>query len=305
MLNELILLFLLYINVKVIKRYLDTNNTSYMILVGLLMYVLFNLWISMYMQIVGNFISQFKMITNLFTILIIVALVHLEGMRKKEEKERIKTREFFSKYVSEKIVDSLLKKKGLQLGGNKQVATIIFTDVRGFTSLSEKMMPEQIVSLLNGHFNIITEQIFKYRGTVLKYIGDAAMAVFNVPIKQENHAELAILACISIQKRMKKYSASIKEKYGAEFHIGIGINTGEVVVGNIGSKRYMDYTIIGDPVNTASRLNGVAKKDEIIISESTYNLVKDCKQFKLSKPVSVAVKGKKDKIKIYKVLYDD
>lgn len=303
--SELILLFLLYTNVKVIRKYLDTNNTLYIILAGVLMYVLFNMWIGMYTQIVGNFINQFKMITNIFTIIIIVGLVHVESMRKKEEKERIKTKEFFSKYVSESIVDSLLKQKGLQLGGKKQLVTVIFTDVRGFTSLSEKLDPQQIVSLLNGHFNIITEEILRYKGTLLKYIGDAAMAVFNVPIKQDNHAEFAVRACISIQKRMKLYSKKIRQKYGVDFHIGIGINTGDVVVGNIGSKKYMDYTIIGDAVNTASRLNGVAKKDEIVISQSTYEQTKGCRALKFSKPMTVSVKGKSKELKVYKVLYND
>jgi len=299
---SLVLLFILYLTIKVVNKYLRTNDTNYVLVLVVLLFVFFNLWLDTYSQILGNFAEHFKIIVNALPVIIIAAVVHLEGLRKKEEREKKRTREFFSKYVSEKIVDSLLGSETLELGGEKHPVTVIFTDVRGFTSLSERMDPKQIVEALNGHFDIITDEIFKEEGTVLKYIGDATMAVFNAPILQPDHAERAVRACINIQRRMREYSRHIHERFGVDFTIGIGINTGEVVVGNIGSHRYMDYTIIGDAVNTASRLNGQAKAGEIVVSESTYQLIKD--RFTFSEPAEVAVKGKAQPVKIYRVIYE-
>jgi len=239
---------------------------------------------------------------NILPILIFIIIIILESLRKKEQIEKIKTKDYFSKYLSEKIVDNLLEGK-LELGGKKEEVSILFTDIRGFTSLSEKLDAQQIVELLNGHFDIITHEIFEEEGTVLKYIGDATMAIFNAPIKHENHVEKTINACIKIQKRMNIYSDLVKQKYKIEnFSIGIGVNVGEVVIGNIGSHKYMDYTIIGDPVNTASRLNGQAGAGEIVVSEKVYFKIKN--KFKFTKPESVKVKGKEKEVKIYKVIYE-
>ncbi len=301
-LYSLILLFILYLTIKVIERYLHTNDTSYIFALMILLFAFFNLWLNSYSDILGSFIEQFKIIVNALPIVIIAVVVHLEGLRKREEREKKRTREFFSKYVSEKIVDSLLGGNKLELGGEKHQVTIIFTDVRGFTSLSEKMDPKQVVEVLNGHFDIITDEFFREEGTVLKYIGDATMAMFNAPVIQPDHAERAVRACIRMQKRMQEYSRHIHAKFGVDFTIGIGINTGDVIVGNIGSHRYMDYTIIGDAVNTASRLNGQAKAGEIVVSESTHLLIKD--KFRFSEPIEVTVKGKALPVKIYKVVYE-
>ncbi len=301
-LSSLLLLFLLYLNIKVIRRYLATDNTNYVILVAVLLFAFFNFWLTTYSEILGKFQEQFTIIMNLLPIIIIIAIVWLEGRRKKEEREKLKTREFFSKYVSEKIVNSLLKEKKLELGGKKVPVTALFTDVRGFTAMSEKLDPKQVVDVLNGHFDIINEEMFREDGTVLKYIGDSAMAVFNAPVLQEDHAVRAVRACVNTQKRMLAYSAEAKIKFGVDFTIGIGVNTGEAVVGNIGSHRYMDYTIIGDAVNTAARLNGQAKAGEVVISDSTHELVKD--KFRFSEPEAVMVKGKAQPVKIYRVLYE-
>ncbi|MGB9635145.1 MAG: adenylate/guanylate cyclase domain-containing protein [Candidatus Micrarchaeia archaeon] len=300
MLENVVLLLLLYISIKMICRYLDTNDVKYIAMTAMVLLVFFNIWFNMYSEIFREFIEQFRIITSVMPIAIIIVIMYVEGRRVKEEKEKIKTKQFFSKYVSENIVEKLLEQKDLQLGGEKHQVTVVFTDVRGFTSLSEKLDPKQIVELLNGHFDIITEEIFNEDGTVLKYIGDATMAVFNAPVQKENHAVCAIKACVKIQNRMREYARMVKKKYGVNnFSIGIGVNTGEVVMGNIGSYRYMDYTVIGDTVNIASRLNGVAKSGEIVVSESTYELVKG--KFRFSEPEEVAVKGKSIPIKVYRV----
>lgn len=300
-LSNLILLLLLYVNVKVIKKYLRSNNILLLFFSGVLLFTFFNYWLTVYSIILGNFVNHFQIIMNILPIFIFIVIIVLESLRKKEQIEKNKTRDYFSKYLSEKIVDNLLEGK-LELGGKKEEVTILFTDVRGFTSLSEKLDAQQIVELLNGHFDIITHEIFEEEGTVLKYIGDATMAIFNAPIKHENHTEKTINACIKIQKRMNIYADLVHQKYNIEnFSIGIGINVGEVVIGNIGSHKYMDYTIIGDPVNTASRLNGQAKAGEIVVSEKVYSKVKS--KFKFSEPESVKVKGKENEVKIYRVIY--
>jgi adenylate cyclase len=300
--SNLILILLLYVNVKVIKKYLRSNNLLFLFLSGILLFTFFNYWLSVHSIILGNFLNHFQIIMNILPILIFIVIIVLESLRKKEEKEKIKTKNYFSKYLSEKIVDNLLEGK-LELGGKKEEVSIIFTDIRGFTSLSEKLDAQQIVELLNGHFDIITHEIFEEEGTVLKYIGDATMAIFNAPIKHENHVEKTINACIKIQKRMKIYADLVQQKYKIEnFSIGIGVNVGEVVIGNIGSHKYMDYTIIGDSVNTASRLNGQADAGEIVVSEKIYLEIKN--KFKFTKPKSVKVKGKEKEVKIYKVIYE-
>lgn len=300
--SNLILLLLLYVNVKVIKKYLKSNNLVLLFFSGVLLFAFFNFWLNVYSIILGNFLNHFQIIMNILPIFIFIIIIVLESLRKKEEIEKIKTKNYFSKYLSEKIVDNLLEGK-LELGGKKEEVSIIFTDIRGFTSLSEKLDAQQIVELLNGHFDIITHEIFEEEGTVLKYIGDATMAIFNAPIKQVNHVEKTILTCIKIQKRMNIYADLVKQKYGIEnFSIGIGVNVGEVVIGNIGSHKYMDYTIIGDPVNTASRLNGQASAGEIVVSEKVYLEVKN--KFNFSKPEKVKVKGKEKEVKIYKVIYE-
>lgn len=300
--SNLILLLLLYVNVKVIKKYLKSNNLVLLFFSGVLLFAFFNFWLNVYSIILGNFLNHFQIIMNILPIFIFIIIIVLESLRKKEEIEKIKTKNYFSKYLSEKIVDNLLEGK-LELGGKKEEVSIIFTDIRGFTSLSEKLDAQQIVELLNGHFDIITHEIFEEEGTVLKYIGDATMAIFNAPIKQVNHVEKTILTCIKIQKRMNIYADLVKQKYGIEnFSIGIGVNMGEVVIGNIGSHKYMDYTIIGDPVNTASRLNGQASAGEIVVSEKVYLEVKN--KFNFSKPEKVKVKGKEKEVKIYKVIYE-
>ena len=295
------LLPLLYITVKALQEFLRKDDLKVMLLAVVALYLFVSNWLSFYSSIIEGFFTQVSFALNALILIVVMGVLYLERLRLKEMKERIKTREYFSKYMSPHIVKQLLKGSKLKLGGDKRLATILFTDVRGFTKLSEKLDPKDILTLLNGHFDIINDEIFKTNGTMLKFIGDAAMAVFNIPFAQPDHAERAIRACINIQRRMVKYSKKVKEKYGIDFAIGIGMNTGEVVVGNMGSHQYMDYTIIGDAVNTASRLNGVAKAGEIVISESTYRLVRG--KFKFSPPEEVSVKGKSKPIKVYRVLY--
>jgi adenylate cyclase len=177
-------------------------------------------------------------------------------------------------------------------------ATIIFTDIIGFTLLSERMPPRDINMILNQYFSRMTDIIFEYEGTLDKYIGDSLMAVFGAPMEKEGDAKRAIMAAL----KMRQELAAMMDKMEAKkrFKMRIGINTGRVVAGNMGSPRRMDYTVIGDPVNIASRLESIAQPNQILIGEETYKHVKG--DFKINKVGAKRVKGKTEEIMVYEVI---
>ena len=191
----------------------------------------------------------------------------------------------------EKTKDDIMEPKEL-------TASILFTDIIGFTRLSETMPPRDINILLNRCFSRMTDIVFSFDGTLDKYIGDGLMAVFGAPMENEDHAEKAIRAGLEIRHQisamMKKTSEEMK------FDIRIGINTGRVVAGNIGSPKRMEYTVIGDPVNIASRLESIANPNQILIGEETYWSVKD--RFEINSVGAKKVKGKRSEIVVYEVI---
>ena len=211
------------------------------------------------------------------------------------------------RYLSQPLVEQIMKDKGsLSLGGEQKIITIIFADIRGFTTMSEKMRPADVVELLNSYFTIQTEEIFKEGGTLDKYVGDAIMAVFGAPIEFEDHALRAVRAALGMQRGLAQFKKNwmgkgeSMDKVIEGFQIGIGINTGPAIAGNIGSEKRMEYTVIGDTVNTSSRLEGVARKGEIIISSSTYAVIQDQIEVKALAPVKL--KGKSEPLQVYEVL---
>ncbi len=214
------------------------------------------------------------------------------------EKEVIKGA--FSKYVTKSVVDRILQHQdGLKLGGEKKVITIFFSDIRGFTPMSEVLSAEEVVHLLNEYFTAMTSIIFKYEGTLDKFMGDAIMAVYGAPIDMPDHAERAVLAALEMSEKMKQLQAKWKTEGKREVNIGIGINTGEAVVGNIGSNERMEYTAIGDNVNLTQRLESVAEKGQILISAATYEKVKHKVTATMLDPIKV--KGKTEKVIAYSV----
>lgn len=214
-----------------------------------------------------------------------------EGLRKKDV-----IQDAFGKYVNPEIVDMILNNPdGQWFQGRKIPATVMFTDIRGFTSLSEKIPPEQVVGLLNDHFTTVTEIILRHGGHVDKFIGDAVLAVFGALMEYDDHAERAVRAAVTLQATLTKG----ENAGGQNLRIGIGINTGEVIAGNIGSQQRMEYTVIGDTVNLASRLTGIAESGEIIISNATFEAVSA--KIKSKKLEPVTVKGKSEPIEIYRV----
>jgi adenylate cyclase len=173
----------------------------------------------------------------------------------------------------------------------------LFTDVRGFTSLSEALPPEQVVYIMNRALTAQADAVMKYEGTIDKYIGDAMMAIFNAPFDQEDHETRAVLCAWQINENMKELNEELSEKNLPLVAIGIGINTGEAVIGNMGSEKRFDYTAIGDAVNTAARLESATKEHgaTLLVGERTAKK----SHFELHYHKEIEVKGKSIGLKTY------
>lgn len=211
----------------------------------------------------------------------------------------------FSSYVSPELVNIIIKNPDkLRLGGEKRIITVLFSDIRGFTSISESLTPEKLVSLLNNYLDPMTKIVLKHKGMLDKYIGDAIMAVYNAPVDLEEHARHAVLTALEMLKELEFINKKFTETGFPQISIGVGINTGEAITGNMGTDMRFDYTAIGDTVNLASRLEGLNKLygTKIIISESTFNAIKDKKEFSIRELDLIRVKGKKEPVKIYEVI---
>ncbi len=217
-----------------------------------------------------------------------------------EDIEKSELKKVFSRYVSEDVMETMVNESEKDfLKINRREMTVLFSDLRGFTSLSEKLEPEQIVEILNEHFTEMTEIILKHRGTLDKFVGDEIMALFGAPIYYEGHALKAVKCGIEMQKKAKSMEAKLRKQFGVDITIGIGINTGEMVVGNIGSAKRTDYTVIGNNVNIAARLCDAAKAGEVNITENTYNEVK--KLVEADKLEPLKAKGKSKPLEIYNI----
>ncbi|HII71555.1 TPA: GAF domain-containing protein [Candidatus Woesearchaeota archaeon] len=217
-----------------------------------------------------------------------------------EDLEKAEIKKMFSRYVSEDVIDSMMNDQNQDfMKINRREMTVLFSDLRGFTSLSEKLEPEQIVEILNEHFTEMTEIIMKHRGTLDKFVGDEIMALFGAPIYYEGHALKAVKCALEMQQKAQAMERKLKKQFGVDITIGIGINTGEMVVGNIGSKKRTDYTVIGNNVNIAARLCSAAKAGQVIITENTYNEVK--KLVKVQKLEPLQAKGKTNALEVYNV----
>jgi adenylate cyclase len=210
-------------------------------------------------------------------------------------------RNAFSKYVPDKVVNELLEKPELlKLGGEERVLTIFFSDIQGFTTISESLVSQKLVPLLNEYLTEMTEIIIKNKGTVDKFIGDAILAEFGMPIYMEDHSDCAVESALLMHRRLIELDKSWSRNELPSLKARIGINTGRVVVGNMGSENVFDYTVIGDPVNLASRLEGANKlyNTSILISEATYKDLGKSK-FQVRVVDIVKVKGKTKAVKIY------
>jgi adenylate cyclase len=221
----------------------------------------------------------------------------------REEREKRRIRKTFKLYVNPSVVEEILEHpERIRLGGEKKELSVLFSDVRGFTSLSEKIPPEELVPQLNEYLTRMTHVVFERNGTLDKYIGDGIMAIFGAPLTQEDHSCRACDTALDMIKSLEALQDSWRKQGKPILHIGIGINTGWMVVGNIGSERRLDYTVLGDNVNLASRLEGLTKRYgvSIIASEATWESVNH--HFVGRVLDVVGVKGKERPVSIFQIM---
>lgn len=228
-----------------------------------------------------------------------------------EEKRARELRHMFSSYVSPKIVEELIRNpEKARLGGERRTVTVLFSDVAGFTSLSEKMQPEEVVAMLNEYFKEMADIIFRWDGTLDKFVGDEIMAFWGAPAEQPAHAELAVRCALHMSKKLDELRAKWLKEGKPSLEIGIGINTGEVLIGNIGAEgKKMDYTIIGDHVNIGARVEALTRKygTRVLITENTFNFLRSLIErnafghLKVVDLASVRVKGKEQEIRIFEI----
>ncbi|TGK78981.1 adenylate/guanylate cyclase domain-containing protein [Leptospira noumeaensis] len=293
-------IFLIYVALGVMIGFLQPRVKTHIgfaiMLTQLLLYVVVALYI----------FQTFNLITVLPSVTIeqIVVFVAIIGFRILTEEENVKyIRQTFSKFVSKDVVDELLKHPdNLALGGSKREITIFFSDVRGFTTISEQLGPEDLVKLLNEYLSAMTDIIIEYKGTIDKYMGDAIMAFWGAPVPLEDHAYYACVASLVQLDYLKVLQQKWAERNVPVIDIGCGLNSGPAVVGNMGSSHRMEYTCMGDTINLGSRLEGSNKMytTNVIISEYTYEKVKDrvvARELDL-----VRVKGKTQPVRIYELL---
>lgn len=220
-----------------------------------------------------------------------------------EGREKRQIRKAFQFYLTKSVVDDVLKNtEKLKLGGEKRVCTVLFSDIRGFTTISERLTPEELSNLLNEYLTPMTNLVFEYDGTLDKYMGDAIMAIFGAPVDYKDHAARACYVALDMMTELARLQVGWRERGVPELDIGIGMNTGAMSVGNMGSEIRFDYTVMGDNVNLGSRLEGINKQygTNIIISESTFEAAKD--DIIAREMDSVRVKGKREPVKIYELL---
>lgn len=220
-----------------------------------------------------------------------------------EEREKKKVRGVFQQYLAPSLINQLLENPELlQLGGEEKELTVMFSDIRGFTTLSEGLPPAKLVGLLNEYLSEMTDTLFKHWGTLDKYIGDAIMAFWGAPYPQPDHAQRACLAALEMISVLRNLQAGWEAEGRPRIDIGVGINTGPVLIGNMGSRHRFNYTIMGDTVNLASRLEGLNKEfaTHLIISEFTYEKVRN--KIVARELDFIRVKGKRKPVKIFELL---
>ena len=213
--------------------------------------------------------------------------------------EKRKISDTFKKYVAPQVVEEITRSGGysIRLGGESREIAVLFVDIRGFTPMSENLAPEQVVDILNSYLELTTNSIFRNGGTLDKFIGDATMAVFNAPFDLDDYIFKAVKTALDIVAGGDAIESKFLEKYGKSVGFGVGVNCGRAVVGNIGCSFRMDYTAIGDTVNTAARLESNAKRGQVLISEEVYQHVRD--RVTVEPIGTIPLKGKSKSVFVY------
>jgi adenylate cyclase len=234
------------------------------------------------------------------------ALVVMEDI---SQEKRLKSTMY--RYMTQELAEQLLAGGDAKMGGDRKEVSVLFSDIRSYTTLTESLAAEDVVMMLNEYFETMVEAVFNYKGTLDKYIGDAIMAVFGSPLPIPDHAWMAVQTAIDMRHRLQEFNIKRIEKLKpqnqkeldmATIKIGIGINSDTVISGNIGSTRRMEFTAIGDGVNLGSRLEGASKQYGIdaVISESTYKLCGD--RVRVRELDRIQVKGKNQPVSVYELV---
>lgn len=211
-------------------------------------------------------------------------------------------REVFGRFVSDEIVEQLLKEpKALALGGEQKSISILFADIRNFTQISERLTPAQVVNFLNNYLGTITDIISEHGGTVNEFYGDGVLAFFGAPVTNLHHEEASIRCAIAMQQAIPNINLMNSKQNLPEVMIGVAINSGEVVVGNIGSEKHCKYGVVGMPVNIAARIEKKCQGGEILVAESTYKKVSS--MFAFGDKNEVTVKGVSNPLTVYKLIF--
>ena len=283
--------FLIVLRAKFIRGILALIGLDIVYLFAVMLFALFGYLTNYSLPLVCQFVT-------------IVFAYSFKFLSENRNKEQIKNA--MGKYISKDVMNNVVKNiDNLGLGGKRAIVTVLFSDIRGFTSMSEKMSAEDVSMILNEYFAQMEPIINKYNGVINKFIGDAIMVIFGEPIQDINHPKNAVKCAYEMLKKVSYLREKWLDEGRPKFEIGVGINTGEVFIGNIGTENRMEYTVIGDSVNLASRIEGYNKvyKTNLLISSSTYNSVSDCAD--VIKIKEVQIRGKSKKMDIYEVLRID
>ncbi len=241
--------------------------------------------------------------TGITTAFLMTLALRLTG----EERERSRIRQIFGRYVSDEVVAKLLEEERRpDLGGEALTVTVLFSDIRGFTTISEKLSAHEVVEMLNAYFTRVCEPILAQGGTVDKYIGDAVMAVFGSPVIYPDHARRAVKAALGMAREAAGFQEWMSKRFPnrglANFGIGVGLFTGEAVIGDIGTPKRKEFTAIGDTVNAASRLEGITKDLKIVIAAAESTVQAAGEGVRIGKVESVHVKGRSEAIRVYEIV---
>ncbi len=209
-------------------------------------------------------------------------------------------RDTFSRFLSQHVMEQILSDADLRsLRSARRDVTVLFADIRDFTAFAEQHPPEQVVDVLNAYFDVMVHVLFEYQGTLDKFLGDGVLALFGTPLVQPDHPQRAVQAALDMQRATTSLNATRQRRGQPTLHIGIGINSGEAIVGNIGSEKRMEYTVIGDMVNVAHRLQALARGGEILIGASTLPHVEPL--VTVYDTVETRVKGRRQSVRAHRI----
>jgi len=293
LLLTIVMAFLPFILLQFVKK----------IVYRVVIYILFYLVVYIFVRYL--FISQMIYIDLFYPLLtLLLSASAIEGVAFNiQERGGRFMRDAFSSYLSADLLDQLIKNpKALALGGESKELSILFSDIRGFTTISESMDPVSLINLLNRYFTPMTNSVLEHKGMLDKYIGDAVMAFFNAPVDVEKHADAACHSALEMIQRLNTLNIELEKEGIPVIRIGIGINTAEVVVGNMGSDTRFNYTVIGDGVNLASRVEGLTKNYGINILITEFTVARLSGEFIYRKIEAVKVKGKEEAVLLYELM---